>query len=456
MFTVSPYRVNSANLLRNKENGSVLLIALIVLIGLVGFSVSYSLVTTSQSSQVNNSTNYATAMESAKAGFDMSRRILTSGHDNGWDDELTTSYNNYQTYSPTQTPLSVGTSTTGFQWARNISYEGGYFMATMTNNNDGGGATDDRDDLVILTVTSTMPDGSQGKIQALVRYKSSVYAPDSAVVTGGALKMWGSSKIAGTDGYIYATGDVDISGCSSTPAVSQGVYTPGDINASPGQIGGTGAHEGAPAPDVPSINPSEYFDYADFDLQADGKVYSRTGVSSWVLRGTANKTTAVCGWKYDSSTFTWSSSGEPESGTIYVRDGNIELNGNIGGVDKAWTASLLVMGVTPGNGNVTMAGTGNCIMTPDTGGIAVMAWNNIGGTGNMTVNNGLVAAHEQISIGGNLTVSGSVVAESATMGMYGLAVQEFGNADITYNGGLTTILKMGDPCVLIKGYKTIK
>ena len=458
------------------KKGTILVLVMIITAMIAAMAMAYLATTTTQNTHLQGNIDYDTARQTCKSGMEMSKISLVTGHDtaatpwtwnntvagqSGWDDELQACSTN-ASYTPTS--IEDGAVIANFKWAVPFNYHGTYYKAILTDNDDGdSNLLNDNDDTVILTAYASDPGATdyafgryQSQMQVLVRYRRELYAPDSAIVTGGALKMWGSSTVEGDQGIIYATGQVDISGCSGDPAVSQGIYTPGIILGDE-KVGGAGAHEGASAPEVPSVNPSEYFDLADFDLWENGEVYSKVD-GAWVLLGTADGSTAVAGWKYDIGTKTWSNSGEPDSGTVYVQNGNVELTGNIGGSDKAWVGTLLVngTGTADGTGNVTLAGTGNTIMTPDSGGIAVMTMGNISGSGNMTVDNGLVAAHEQITISGNMDVTGSLLAESYTYGAYGLAVTGFGSAKVTYNGGLTTILRDGDPYIKIMCLKIVQ
>lgn len=453
---------------KNKEQGAVLVVSLIILMVMAGFGVAYLGMTSAQSKQISVSVDYQTAFQVSLAGFDMSRcyslgKFIESSK--SWDNELQGCVDNGNNTTPSDGVgldeiITVGTITTSFKWATNIEYYGSTYLATITNNNDDGDATNDTDDLVILTVTSTHASGitvsqalNQGipasVVQALVRYHPPVYEPDEAIVTGGSLSLGGNSSVSGTSGTIYASGDVDISGSAE---VTQDIFSAGTITEYGVETGG-----GDPAPDVPSIDPSEYRHLADYILEPDGKVYEQIdGVKQLPEEGTADVGTSVLGWNYISSTLTWKNDGRPVTGTFYVEDGNIDLTGNIGSAGDPWQVTLLVMGSTTDTGKVDIKGTGNATIVPDEGGIAIMAYNDINITGNLTVQDGLVATHEQISIGGNVHVEGSILAEAATAGIFGIAVVGSGNCGVLYNGGLTTMLKQGDPAVRIMGFRRIR
>jgi hypothetical protein len=435
-----------------QNNGIAMVIALIVVVMVVAFCAAYMQITINQNKTLTSSINYATSSEAVLAGFDMSRVVLANGHSNGWDDELVSCNTNIGT--PSAYVLTVPTSTSGFQWARNIAYNGGYFSATIIDNNDGdSNLLNDNDDMVTLNVISTMPDGSVSEVQALVRFKPPVFAPETAVLCGGAMSLGGSSLVTGTNGSIYAAGCVTISGSAGC---AQDVYSAQTIT------GGDPAknHSGAAAPDLPVINPSSYSAYADYELRTNGDVWSKSTNS---VIGTADKTTAVAGWKYDSAKKDWDNDGTPLNGTFYVVDGNLKLTGNVGTTAVPWRATLLVNGESSSTGKVEFKGTGGAgtNMVPDdvghdSYGIILLAQNNVDIGGNFGSSGGLIATHEQIKLSGTANINGALVAESYTLGVDGVSVDEGGNANITYNGGITTILSAGDSYILIKGFKRIR
>lgn len=440
-------------MLTNNNKGSALVVALIIMVLVTAFSVSYTQITMSQNELVTTSLDFETANQSANAGFDMSRVVLTTGHDTvplGWDDELTACISNKASYDPGASPLTVDTSTSGFQWYRKISYAGGYFIAEITNNTDGGGAADDRDDTIILTINAVLSNGKEAQIQALIRYKPPIYEPQNAVETNGTLGLSGNVAILGDQGSIYANDNIEISGSSS---VAQDVYSTGTIN-NKGTVGG-GTYPGSPATDVPSISPTQYASLADYELRVNGDVYSTTGM---VVVGTATKFNEVLGWKYDGGQWQYNSN-VSYNGTYYVLgDKDVWVGGSPGSDADPWDVTLLV------TGDVTIKG--SPVMAPDSTGVVLLAGKDlvVAGGGRMKVVNGLVAAHEQIGIQGTLDLTGVLVAEDGPQtvdsliepGGKALDVEISGNVKITYNGGLTTFLQAGDPYLKVLGFKKLK
>ena len=88
----------------------------------------------------------------------------------------------------------------------------------------------------------------------------------------------------------------------------------------------------------------------------------------------------------------------------------------------------------------------------------------IGGNGNSTTYNGLLAAHEQMKMAGTPDLLGSLLAEDAvdfysevtTGSTIELGGEMAGNSHLTYNGGMTTILKSGSGTVAINALKQLK
>jgi hypothetical protein len=437
--------------LRTGERGAALFISLIVLFMVLAISVSYSELTFTQNKAVNSAINYATASETVMAGFDMTRVVLGTGHSNGWDDELVTSNNNKATYSEGDAPLTVGTSTAGFQWARKIAYENGWFVTEIIDNNDGDGdLLNDFDSKVIIKVTSQLPDGSISEVQSLVRYLPPVYEPDTAIVTNGTLQLDGNATITGTNGTIYANDDVEIKGAA---VVLQDVYSTGTVTGDE-KVGGT-CYEGAAPTDVPGITPSDYANLMDYRMASDGKIYTAAGalvgnaaagqVLGWdfITAGGKNE------WKYNAAAC--------NNGTFYVEGArDVDIAGSPGSIAVPWQLTLLA------TGNVKI--TGSPVMTPDETGVCIMAGKDISCAGNLTVLDGVVGCHEQMEIAGSVNIQGNLVIEDATDSVGSLVtlkpnafdVAIGGSAIINYNGGLTTFLEAGDPCLVIMGLKIIR
>ncbi|MBI4833198.1 MAG: hypothetical protein HY811_00030 [Planctomycetes bacterium] len=431
--------------------GSALFISLIVLFMVLAISVTYSELTINQNKAVNSTINYATASETVMAGFDMTRVVLSTGHGNGWDDELTASYNNLATYSEGDAPLMVGTSTAGFQWARKIAYEDGWFITEIIDNDDGdGNILNDFDSKITIKVTSMLPDGSISEVQSLVRYLPPVYEPDTAIVTNGTLQLDGNATITGTNGTIYANDDVEIKGSA---VVLQDVYSTGTVTGDE-KVGGE-CYEGAAPTDVPGITPSDYANLKDYRMAADGKIYTAAGglvgdatsgrVLGWdfITAGGKNE------WKYNDNIV--------HNGTFYVEGGrDVDIAGSPGSIGVPWQLTLLA------TGNVKI--TGSPVMMPDETGVCIMAGKDISCAGNLTVLNGVVGCHEQMEISGSVNIQGNLVIEDAidsagslvTLKPNAFDVAIGGSATINYNGGLTTFLEAGDPCLRIMGLKIIR
>ncbi|MCK4908492.1 MAG: hypothetical protein KAS70_01215, partial [Planctomycetes bacterium] len=66
---------------KTREQGSILVIAMVILLLLSGLGVAYMTMTSEYSKQTVHSMDYQTATEAAWAGLDMAKVIMVLGHD---------------------------------------------------------------------------------------------------------------------------------------------------------------------------------------------------------------------------------------------------------------------------------------------------------------------------------------------------------------------------------------
>ena len=466
---------------KTREQGSILVIAMVILLLLSGLGVAYMTMTSEYSKQTVHSMDYQTATEAAWAGLDMAKVIMVLGHDSdsvitatpwthddsvsaaiGWDDELQACNVNMQNLVLSAAPENIGpgdiiNDVTNFRIARLLNYRGTTFGVAVEDNDDGdSNLLTDSDDLVIISVVAGLIDinGSvtdiqhsfRSVIQAICRYKPPVYEPDNAIVSGGNLDISGGTDVLGDQGSIYANGDITVEGSSW---VDQDAYAAGTVTGDD-KIGGASA-AGQPLVDIPDINPAAYQDLADYELRTNGDVYD-VSVDPAVYIDTATDVDDVMGWTYDGST--WAGGAAVADGTYYVPgDKDVIISGSPGTVADPWVTTLLV------TGNVIIDS--QAVMTPDESGVSILARQDILISGGVVVQNGMIATHEQMSISGNVDIVGMVLSESAeNISLLVDGSSEFnisaGTASITYSGELTTFLDYGDPYIQVKGIKRIK
>lgn len=139
------------------ENGAVLVISLIMMVffSLLGIA---SILTSSVDTKISG--NYRTGVDAlyiTDAGIERAKAVLKTM---AFDDALNGADNDKDTTADNGI-LSFGSS---------VSFAGGSYAVQVTDNDDGDGqAWDDSDSMVIITSTGTASNGSQKKIEAMVR-----------------------------------------------------------------------------------------------------------------------------------------------------------------------------------------------------------------------------------------------------------------------------------------------
>ncbi|MBI4712162.1 MAG: hypothetical protein HY762_02480 [Planctomycetes bacterium] len=431
----------------NSQTGIALLTVIIIVIFVFGLIVAIIATVSSKSQLTAHNTLQQEVSNITYAGLDMAKLVLVQGHPNGWNDELQSSTTNFSSYNPNDPPINAGTNPALFQWARDINCSDGRYWTYLQDNNDGDGNTlTDADNIVNINVR-----GFNGNNENIVvfqcRYQPPIYEPESAIVSGGSVKLNGNATISGTSGSVSVNGNVIING---SPYISQDVSATGtiDITGNP-TIGGATATGVAPF-NIPPIVPADYYSYRDYLLDADGKVYDAGGGFLWdtVVNGEYRGWELSGGeWKMNSNT--------AYDGTYYV-NGTAAIGGNPGDAATPWRTTIIATDSIVVSGNPKIA--------PSEQGTLYIAGRDIKITGNSyeQTEPALIAAHEQISIKGNSGILGSVLAEDkedlspVVSTSSDFDVSFAGNPTITYNGGLSTIIKNGDPYIKILGFKREK
>lgn len=429
-----------------KKNGSVLVLAMIIIALLAGFGLAYLAMTGTQQKLVGSSTEQAEYLATAQAGFDAAKAFLfgqfQTGGNPAWDAQLVNSVNNSSSYVETAPGINVTPSTiTGtFQWWRNIAYQGNTYVAEILNDNDGGGATDDANNRLVLRVwafgspTDITERSEEIMLESLIKYKPPYYEPTSAVVVGGSLRVFGSAQIAGTDGNIQANGNVDIGGSAT---VAQDVFATGVVTGNLDNIGGD-PYPGSTPIEIPSINPAQYAGLAEYVLQADGNVLNKFDTNTY--------TPPYRGWEYSGGIWKYNS-GSIYNGTYYAETGtDVKITGSPGTIAIPWQVTIISEGYIDVSGSPTII--------PNSNNVSLLAGKDLQMSGSASnPYTGLYAAHEQLKLTGTPKINGVVLAEDkedictlvSTGSEFDISIT--GNAEITYNGDMTTFLEDGYPYI---------
>jgi cytoskeletal protein CcmA (bactofilin family) len=297
---------------------------------------------------------------------------------------------------------------------------------TVTIQDAGGGGR---------RVRSTGTTASQARAVVETVVRLGPYTPGNALTVGGDLTISGNPTIGGTQGGVHANGDLTLSG---SPAIGGGATASGTCE-SP-------CIEGQPAATIPAINPADFFSARDFRLAADGLVYDKNGVVQPMAGGKWE------GWGYSAGK--WTLSGNSAiNGTLYI-EGTAAISGSPGSDANPWITTIIA------TESIEVAG--SPVMRPpassDLGGLyrsgtenlLLVAGKDLKINGNPQQGfQGVLAAHEQVKVSGNATLTGFIIAEDAAHA--GTLVTEdviSGNMVLIYDGNLNNPFP-GDVQVMI-------
>jgi len=291
----------------------------------------------------------------------------------------------------------------------------------------------DIDNQVFVTVTATLPDGTQRQIEGLLRYRTGVFDPDTAILTNGTLKLNGNPDVVGSKGSVHANDDMDVSG---NPTVAKDATASGSLKVSGNpNVGGT-LSGGKPEKPVPPIVPNAFKSYADYLMTSAGQVYDNRTHPPTLLVADGKKS-SFFGWEFTGSSG-WQLSGNtaPPPATYYFET-KVKVSGNPGSAAVPARMTL----ISDASINIS----GNPTIQPYLQDVAMIAGTDLQISGNPDhFFQGLYGAREQVKLNGNPDIRGAVIAENMADTDNEVkddpSVQVSGNPRITYNGGLRTML----------------
>ncbi|MBI4566378.1 MAG: hypothetical protein HY716_16970 [Planctomycetes bacterium] len=313
---------------------------------------------------------------------------------------------------------------------------GGYHVVLRDNDDDPDpNPLVDMDRTIVATVTATLSDGTQRQMEATLYYTPPVFVPDHAMLSGGDMNVHGAAglRVQGTYGDIMANQDLDFDG---GPYIEGTSSANGTVTGSPGA--GSGAVvSGMPAIPLPEVNPRNFWDKATYVFTADGRVIDpATGTE--LFNQNTDTSGSWNGFKYQKAQG-WgrTTGGSPPAG-VYAFEADVSLSGS-----GVYDATFLVEGSMSISGSVTIRPYSTTM-----GDVGVFVRGDLKAAGNVSgggVNlEGFYAAHEQMGLGGNVTISGSVMAENRDYARRlinsQIALDAGGSVTITHNGGLNTMI----------------
>lgn len=420
--------------LRRPHRGSILLIAIVLIIVVLGMAGSYLVVANVQSRRTAEGVERSRARAAAESGIDHMRVHLLAlvapdalDPAAAWDAVLAS---------------NQGTP----EWAEGVATPDGSYSVRVADNDDGDGdAETDSDYTVVLEATgygtSLGADGEGHVIRCVVTLRVNDPTANFAILTGGDLEIWGDQITDGGLGSVHTNEDLVLQGDADISQSATASATATEIGETT-SVGGTFAAD-RPLVAIPPVDPTVYRARADWVLTSDGRVLEgATGVQLFSFPAVARGASA----SYNG--FTWSArTGWRTESSGWV-DGMYYIEGDLfftqGGTETdPWAVTLVAEGSIGMDGHPYLRPYYN-----DTE--LLVAGEDIyaHGTGTGALMEGLILAHEQIMFDGNITFTGRIIAESAentpgSLNPHALNPLQSafgGSVHVTYDGGLTRSL----------------
>ncbi|MEK7865255.1 MAG: hypothetical protein AAB434_01135 [Planctomycetota bacterium] len=387
-----------------RDRGSILLVAVVLVIIVVGLSGAYLVMSDVLGRRVTEGSGAIDARAAAEEGVDFARGRLLALVDTQSEDR-TAAWSGVLDDEDGVPPWADGVPTR----------QGSYTIRVLDNDDGDGNPYDDSDETLLLEATGYgTPRGAEGPahvIRCAVTLEVNDPTAKYAILTNDDLHVYGAMLVDGTLGRIHSDQDLTVQGAttiSRSATASGSISTVGDAYA----IGGEFLPD-RPIIPIKPVQPSDYRPFADFILTADGRVLE--GSTGRVLfdAGAAAGPGPRGGGGGTHNGFTWDArqgwstvtSGWVD-GTYYV-EGSLTMNHG-GEAARPWRVTIVT------EGSVSMQG--NPYLAPYLNGAELLvAGGDIyaRGTGSNAQVEGLILAHEQVDLSGNITIHGRVVAESA-------------------------------------------
>jgi hypothetical protein len=305
-----------------------------------------------------------------------------------------------------------------------------------------GDPNHDANKRVLMRSTGIGRNGSTATIEAVFGAQDM-----PAIFVNGNADVQGNPKMSGSDGAVYASGNMTLSG---TPCAQMYYASTGTTTGGSNVKGGTGCTTAAAdlrsntqPLNPPILNPANYEQYADYKLDGTtGTIYQRSAGagSPWV------STPSLPGVSYVSSTAGWSFVSALGNGTYYIYQSDLTMSGSPGSAGSPVQLTIICDGWVSITGSPVMVPK---LTLPWMGGIGVIAGTDFLMGGNSSSSyTGLYYAHDQINFSGTPNIAGQLVAANLADVPYPSAggtnlialgaggyMDISGNPQITWSGG---------------------
>jgi hypothetical protein len=282
-------------------------------------------------------------------------------------------------------------------------------------------ALGDHNERLVVRAIGYGPKDTQVTLEAIVGFGAS----EPAIVVNGDLSISGSVHVGGSGGSVQGNGNVDVSG---SPDITGNVSATGTYHQSGSPTVGGTSGGGYPPVAVANIRALDHRADADYILTSTGRITNQAGT---VLCNATTKTGCpTWGWSYSHNA--WDASGNTLTNGIYYVQGDVTINGNLGGGTPVLLTIL-------SEGSIDVSGTLRA--QAKLAGIFLLADGDIQMLGTLTQSGAeaRVLVREQVDIGGHVSLLGQVIVQnvSSVASLVQGSTQSFsGSASVTYSGGL--------------------
>ncbi len=330
---------------------------------------------------------------------------------NGFDDEL----DGTNWPAGTFTNISIGS-------------DGGTYSVVIQDNNDGDSDSDnDVDNSVILNSTGSI-NGVTATIEAVI-YRP-LFTSQYAILSEGPVTVAGNSTtITGSNGAVHTNSDFTQNG---SPTIAQGSTASGACS------GSTCTGSGVAQEYVPTVEPSDYEQYADYIFNSDGTIDQRNADSS-ITTGVEGNSIFD---KFSHNSQGWSVGNNAGIGTevpnqafLYFKDDF--KSASIGSSGTPWETTIIVEKSIAWTGNAFITNWKDPDLTPDLRNLFLVAGNDIKISSLDQDTQGIIACKDQASLSGGANLEGSVITKNLTTDdntVNGTETDGSGGLTITYNG----------------------
>jgi hypothetical protein len=262
-----------------------------------------------------------------------------------------------------------------------------------------------------------------------------------ALLVNGNLTMAGNAQVIGSQGSVHANGDLQVDGNAVT--ITQNATATGTITANDGWNPGELESGGMPAIPVPDIHAIDYFNDADFVLQADGRITNKADTTTYCDAGSNQNAcrnvtppggTAAFGWTFDGAA--WDLSQNSSNSATYFARTDVRITGNPGS-----TANPILLTIIA-EGNIQISGNPDLRPEPLSE-LQFVTDQDLWIHGNLGVPlafEGRILVREQIDFAGNPTLAGQVIVQDVPS--VSTLVEDnivTGSVTLSYNGLVETV-----------------